>query len=306
MPVEHAKELLSGGRHPGLLRIECALLVIAVLSPLWVIPLSTPVFSDVVVVMHHDSAVNTAARTVTENVLDVQVVEYGSLEYALTIHRMLGRVVWVFHSRGDEILVGKQAISWSAFSTRTETSPGKDIVLACESGEMNKYVPLSQDIGIRSAMDATLGGLLAVYLLEPSEVVLNSIFERISGLLSGQVLPEFLAPFDVQIASWLGWTGLHRTVMVNLLDLLLYACPAIVVVVFGTIWDGIGVMLDSFNISLGGVLLDWIWPVLIKPFLLVLLVGMTGALGSVIAAISSALRAMVTLSIVTSLSSALM
>ncbi|RLI48172.1 MAG: hypothetical protein DRO73_10030 [Candidatus Thorarchaeota archaeon] len=211
------------------------------------------------------------------------------------------------HGHKDGILVGRQVISWSTFSTRIETSPGKDIVLACESGEINKYVPFSQVMGIRGAVDATLGGLLATYLLEPSEAVLNSIFERISGLLSGQVLPQFLAPFDVQITSWLDWTGLHGrvTVMANLLDLLLYACLAIVVVVFGTIWDGIGVMLDSFNISFGSVLLDWIWPVLIKPFLQVLLVGITGALGSVIAAISSALKAMITLYILTFLSSAL-
>jgi len=81
LAIECVREILSGGRRRSLLKIECALLVIAVLSPLWVMPLSTPVFSDVVVVMHHDSAVNTAVRTITENVPDVQVMEYGSLEY---------------------------------------------------------------------------------------------------------------------------------------------------------------------------------------------------------------------------------
>ncbi|RLI54304.1 MAG: hypothetical protein DRO93_12765 [Candidatus Thorarchaeota archaeon] len=41
------------------------------------------------VVTHQDSAVSTLVRTITENVPDVQVVECGSLEYALTIHRTL-------------------------------------------------------------------------------------------------------------------------------------------------------------------------------------------------------------------------
>ncbi len=79
MTIECMKEVLSVGRHRNLflLKIKCALLVVAVLSPLWVMPFSTPVVSDVVVVMHHDSAVNTAVRTITENVPAVKVVEYG-------------------------------------------------------------------------------------------------------------------------------------------------------------------------------------------------------------------------------------
>jgi len=99
------------GRQHSLLKIECALLVIAVLSPLWVMPFSTPVVADVVVVMHHDSAASTAVRTITENVPDVQVVEYGSLEYALTIHRTFGRVVWVSHGSEKGILAGTQILS---------------------------------------------------------------------------------------------------------------------------------------------------------------------------------------------------
>ncbi|MCF2138331.1 MAG: hypothetical protein K9W43_13950 [Candidatus Thorarchaeota archaeon] len=77
------------------MRLRTALLVIAVLSPLWVMPLSAPVVSDVVVVMHHDSTVRTAVRTITANDPHVRVVEYGSIDYALTIHRAFGRVVEV-------------------------------------------------------------------------------------------------------------------------------------------------------------------------------------------------------------------
>ncbi len=43
-----------------------------------------------IVVMDYDHAMNTAVRTITENVPDVRVVEYGSLEYVLTI----SRTVW--------------------------------------------------------------------------------------------------------------------------------------------------------------------------------------------------------------------
>ncbi len=84
--------------------LRTVLVMIVMVSPLWVMPLSTPVMADVVVVMHRDSAVNTAVRTITENAPDVRVVEYGSLEYALTISRTVGRVVWVSHGSEEGIL----------------------------------------------------------------------------------------------------------------------------------------------------------------------------------------------------------
>jgi hypothetical protein len=105
--------------------------VITVLSPIWVMPLSSPVISDVAIIMHKDQAVNMAIRTITDKLPNVQVVEYESLEYNLMIHRTMGRVIWVSHGSEDGILGCKEIISWQTFSRMTMMTPGKDIILAC-------------------------------------------------------------------------------------------------------------------------------------------------------------------------------
>ncbi|MHA1781665.1 MAG: hypothetical protein ACTSYL_12460 [Candidatus Thorarchaeota archaeon] len=161
----------SVGRHRrDFLKLRTALLVIAVLSPLWVMPLSAPVVSDVVVVMHHDSAVSTAVRTIVANDSHMQVVEYGSLKYALTIHRTVGRVVWVSHGTDAGILASTHIISWNAFRHRTEMTPGEDIVLACNSAKIESYssskgtvISVASILG--PVVDSFVGAVIASVLL---------------------------------------------------------------------------------------------------------------------------------------------
>ncbi|MHA1781077.1 MAG: hypothetical protein ACTSYL_09490 [Candidatus Thorarchaeota archaeon] len=192
---------MSVGRHRrALLKLQTALLVIAVLSPLWVMPLSAPVVSDVVVVMHHDSAVNTAVRTIVANDPHVQVIEYGSLEYALAIHRVVRRVVWVSHGSDDGIVAGAQMLSWRAFSSRTQMTPGKDIVLACDSGEINQYVPTGAVLGFGGSIDAILGGLIASFILSSStsrtrgniRTLQTRFMSRLTDLFTDPAAPIFL------------------------------------------------------------------------------------------------------------------
>ncbi len=180
------------------LRLELVLLVVVMVLPLWVMPLSAPVISDVVVVMHHDGAVNTAVRTITENVPDVRVVEYGSLEYVLTVHRVFGKVVWVSHGSEAGILAGPLVLSWRAFSSRTELTPGEDIVLACGSIEITRYAERGSVLGF-GTVDAVLGALVTSYLLfssarEPVTVVniLSQFRRRLIDLFSDPDAPIFL------------------------------------------------------------------------------------------------------------------
>ncbi len=180
-----------------LLRLELVLVMIVMVSPLWVMPLSSPVVSDVVVVMHHDSAVSTAVRTITANVPDVRVVEYGSPEYALMIHRVLGRVVWVSHGSDKGILAQSHVLSWKTFSSRIEMTPGKDIVLACDSAAIYRYVDDRSAIGFTGAIDATLGGLVTTYLLAPSENVLTMMYEQMVVLLGGEATPSRLLGYVI-------------------------------------------------------------------------------------------------------------
>ncbi|MHA1772218.1 MAG: hypothetical protein ACTSYL_01030 [Candidatus Thorarchaeota archaeon] len=134
------------------------------LSPLWVMPLSAPMVSDVVVVMHHDRAVNTAVHTITANDPQVQVVEYGSLEYALTIHRTVGRVVWVSHGSEDGILAGTDIIPWRSFGRVLDVHPGLDLVLACDSEAVRAYTRSSSKVlTFNTVVDAVIGGILASY-----------------------------------------------------------------------------------------------------------------------------------------------
>ncbi|MCF2138415.1 MAG: hypothetical protein K9W43_14380 [Candidatus Thorarchaeota archaeon] len=179
------------------MRLRTALLVIAVLSPLWVMPLSAPVVSDVVVVMYHDSAVNTAVRTIVANDPHVRVVEYESLEYALTIHRTAGRVVWVSHGSKQGILAGSQVLSWRTFSGRTQMTPGKDIVLACDSTALYRYVSTGSVFGFTGAVDAILGGLLVSFLLEPQKSILYRFSELNFDMVTNRrINSRFLGPTD--------------------------------------------------------------------------------------------------------------
>ncbi|MGQ4871069.1 MAG: hypothetical protein ACP6IT_04455 [Candidatus Thorarchaeota archaeon] len=186
---------LSMGHGGTGLKIRSLLLVVVVLSPLWMMPLSVPVFSDVVVVMYHDSAVNTAVRTITENVPDIRVVEYGSLEYAMTIHRVVGRVVWVSHGSEDGILAGSQLLSWRVFSSITRLTLGRDIVLACYSEYLTRSVE-STRIGVLSIggiVDAVMGGLVASSILTGNLNHIGLLVDRYRSILSGGVQPEILS-----------------------------------------------------------------------------------------------------------------
>ncbi|MHA1769962.1 MAG: hypothetical protein ACTSYL_01685 [Candidatus Thorarchaeota archaeon] len=281
----------SVGRHRrNLLKLRTALLVIAVLSPLWVMPLSAPVVSDVVVVMHDDSAVRTAVRTITVNDPHVQVVEYGSLQYALTIHRTLGRVVWVSHGSEKGILAGATVISWSKFSRFVTDTPNRDIVLACNSANIYEFVPSDDEVvGIDGLVDAGLGGLIVAYLLSPNKNVLNQVMVRIGDILSGQSVVRLLSPVTITLSVWWDFLVPHGTIDVtyNLFGIFEYVMLAIACGALGSLWDAIGVVLDCFTVSFGTVLLDWIWPVLIKPALQLLISAAFGVMTPVIQAAKS-------------------
>ncbi len=149
--------------------------------------------------MHHDSAVSTAVRTITANVPDVRVVEYGSPEYALMIHRVLGRVVWVSHGSDEGILAGSQVLSWQAFSSRTEITPGKDIVLACHSAAMHHYVENVDNVmTFDGVVDAVLGSLLVSAVITQTPNIIQRFIEYGFSLMRGAY---FLNPLSYVFAQ---------------------------------------------------------------------------------------------------------
>ncbi|MCF2136231.1 MAG: hypothetical protein K9W43_03240 [Candidatus Thorarchaeota archaeon] len=145
--------------------------------------------------MHHDRTVNTAVQTIVANDPHVRVVEYESLEYALTIHRTVGRVVWVSHGSEQGILAGHHAISWDTFSDRVELTPGYDIILACNSNSIKQYISSSsksQVFTFDGLIDATLGGFFAIILLSGSHNALTSAFQRAIDLATHSCTPDYL------------------------------------------------------------------------------------------------------------------
>jgi len=90
-------------------------------------------------------------------------------------------------------------LSWQAFSSRIEMTPGKDIVLACNSAEINQYVSKGSVLSFGGAIDAILGGLIASFVLFSSPGMKRSIgtvqamfVSRLTDLFTDPAAPIFL------------------------------------------------------------------------------------------------------------------
>jgi hypothetical protein len=172
-------------------------------------PLSTPIFSNVVIVMHEDDATNLALRTLQDNVPNLQVIVYGSPMYHLSILRLMRPALWLSHGTEEGILAGSHIISWRDFSRKIQMTPSKDIILACESSGVNQFVDSNEVLGFEGSIDARLAGLvgsimiLSQHLGMMSEVihrVLDTTIDLITDLVSGVL--SFI-PLGI-IPSWWG------------------------------------------------------------------------------------------------------
>ncbi len=132
---------------------------------------------------------------------------------------------------------------------------------------------------------------------------MNRAFDHITELLAGDAKPCFLAPFEITLSLYWEWFTLHGKIDVryNTLAIFAYIIIAFACGVFGSVWDMVGVVLDIFDVSFGDVLLDWIWPVLIKPALQVLISAALGVMGSAIVAAKSVVMALASMFIIQAL-----
>jgi hypothetical protein len=162
-----------------------------VLSSIFIMPLSVPVLSNVVVVMHHDSATATAVHTLVENVPNVKVVDYDSLDYILVIHRAVRQVVWVSHGSEYGILTPHGMLSWNEFSHMIDRTPNRDLILACKSSEIYKYIDHSAALGFTGCVEATLGALVSSFVI--SGVIRSCALENtLDKLIRGIITPRIL------------------------------------------------------------------------------------------------------------------
>ncbi len=84
-------------------------------------------------------------------------------------------------------------------------TPNPDIVLACHSGEMNKYHATPSIVGFAGPVEATLGGLVVSYLLGLQDRVVKTAYEHIVEIADGEVSPESL---DLSLAEITYWTAI--------------------------------------------------------------------------------------------------
>ncbi len=184
-------------------RIVILSTILIVVSPMVLMPLGTLIPSDAVIVMHNDSTVRNSINAITSYGENVLVLEYGSIEYALMIHRIVGTVVWVSHGSENGIAVERGILSWENFVSNIHLTSGKDVVLACDSDQIYDYVSYEQAIAFSGAVDAIIGGLFVAWLLTGISEALTNAFERITTLSDGSAVGDSLYWSSMEKA-WFG------------------------------------------------------------------------------------------------------
>jgi len=148
---------------------------------------STPT-TTVLVKLEDSPPIDRAVKTIAANVENVLVVRYDSIEYALTVWRSVGYIVWIGHGGEEGIRVCGQQVGWVSFAASIKKSTsGRSILLSCFAVKALQYGDgCSRLITIGTGyVDAVLGGLLISYILTRSEGLFRQTLHRVSGLLQG-------------------------------------------------------------------------------------------------------------------------
>jgi hypothetical protein len=173
--------------------------IIVISMPLVIMPLSSPVLSNVVVRMSDDVSTEQAISTLECNTQGLMVVDYGSLEYFLLINRVAGIVVWVSHGSDQGILVDNNVMSWERFSQDIRMTPSKDVVLACDSSKLESYLSPSEAFLFEAAVEATLGALVVSFILNGA-IAMLSLIAALASLALGVIQIHFLALTTLEFA----------------------------------------------------------------------------------------------------------
>ena len=177
---------------------------LTVVTAMFIVPFSVPLFSNVIVLMSTDSTISIALEALQANVDDTIVVKKDSLEYWLTISRAVGPVVWISHGQENGIVADKAIVPWSDFVSILDTYPGRDIVLACDSERIYEYEDSQDIIALGGRIDVLLGSLVASWLLTGSQSVLEMAVDRAQEVMSD--------PSQVKALYWstdeMFWAGI--------------------------------------------------------------------------------------------------
>ncbi|MDF1541227.1 MAG: hypothetical protein P1Q69_20180, partial [Candidatus Thorarchaeota archaeon] len=160
-------------------------------------PFFQPVFGNTVIVMHHDASVDISLKTLQEQTGPLHVIEYGSAEYLLVIHRLVDSVIWLSHGSDDGILTETGYMEWVSFAKILDMTRATDIVLACNSDNLDAFVK-NPVITFSGSIDARFGAAIVAWLLTASITSLSFVFEIFIKLMTHDLslLPLYWGPIE--------------------------------------------------------------------------------------------------------------
>ncbi|MBN1330663.1 MAG: hypothetical protein JXA54_14410 [Candidatus Heimdallarchaeota archaeon] len=169
-----------------------------VVSMPYVQAFSTAAPGRYVIYLEEDQSITQTLVTMKEQMPDISSIAYGSVKYQLLVHRITEPLVWVGHGDKEGINTAQGKLSWGRFAQEVKRSPMMDIVLSCYSSELlEQKVLTGQDaITFTGEIDATLGGLVATWLLTGETTVLQHAIERSLSLHCGKVAYDPLHELD--------------------------------------------------------------------------------------------------------------
>jgi len=187
-------------------KILSMVLILLSLSITGVSALSTPVATTVAVELSSDQTIHNAATILKQNAR-VHIVKYGTLEYALLIHRTVNPVIWISHGNDKGFEVQHHLTQWAFAKGLIQHTIGKDIFLACHSRDLLNYgVNPSEVITFPGEIDSALGALLIAYALSRNAAIISTIVQRVNYLLEK---PTSFSPLgllglsDIELSYWI-------------------------------------------------------------------------------------------------------
>ncbi len=188
------------------MKFACIGVFLAV-SMLFIMPFSVPIFNHMVVIMTPDASVDRAANVMKQEIPDVIVVEYGSLDYSMLVHRAYGGVTWISHGSEENVKLGTQEVNWNNITPMIQITPSKDTVLACHSSSINDYIESNDAITFSGPIDSVMGALLASVVVTKSMDTVQKLGEYAQAVIDGTQPIDSLYLIgqlsDVEACYWL-------------------------------------------------------------------------------------------------------
>ncbi|MBD3160283.1 MAG: hypothetical protein GF309_16005 [Candidatus Lokiarchaeota archaeon] len=208
--------------------LSCSLIISIFVASCIILPFSVPVVSNVIVRMNDDNATNQAIATLVDNAPNSIVVDYRSPMYSILISRVIRAAIWVSHGSEQGILADNALMLWGEFAKDIAITPSKDIVLACNSKQLESYVSPQEALLFDGSVESNLGALL-VSLILGGVHSLNAIASKLISLATGQTPLMFLELTTLEFA----WDTINFMIGLMLAGAGLYITQGVVNAIYG-------------------------------------------------------------------------